>query len=203
MNGYECWNINGHTLEYLDDIHQYIVDGVCVPSVTQILKVKFGNKYSAVDAETLNKAAEAGTAVHLAIENYCKNGAESDLPELRNFKFLKKQYEFEVLKNEVPVILFGITQPICAGRLDMVLTSKEGLTIADIKRTAALDKNYLAFQLNMYAIAYQQCYGGKVESLRGIHLRGETRKFVSIPMNEKKVWDLVDEYWKGEEHGDL
>lgn len=199
----ETWTIKGHTLEFIPEVHQYVCDGLMVPSVTQMLKFKFGNKYAAVDKETLNKAADAGTAVHSCIERWCKYGEESDLPELRNFKFLKQKYDFEVLKNEVPVILFGLTRPICAGRLDMVITSKEGLTIADIKRTSALDKEYLALQLNLYAIAYQQCYGGKIEALRGLHLRGDTRKFVSIPINEQKTWDFIAEYQKGEADGSV
>lgn len=203
MNGYECWTINGNTLEYLEEGHQYICNGICIPSVTQMLKFKFGNKYAAVDKETLTRAAEAGTEVHSVIERYCKYGEESDLPELRNFKFLQSQYKFEVLKNEVPVILFGLTLPICAGRLDMVMATDDGLAIADIKRTSTLDKEYLALQLNMYAIAYQQCYGGKIEALKGLHLRGDTRKFVSIPLNEQKTWDFINEVLKGEENGDL
>lgn len=35
--------IAGHTLEYYDEDYVYICDGVVVPSITQILKVKFGN----------------------------------------------------------------------------------------------------------------------------------------------------------------
>ena len=41
----ETWKIKGHTLEYIDEIHQYLVDGKCVPSITQILKIKFFKKY--------------------------------------------------------------------------------------------------------------------------------------------------------------
>ena len=37
------WEIAGHTLEYFDDTHEYLVDGLLVPSITQILKYKFGN----------------------------------------------------------------------------------------------------------------------------------------------------------------
>ena len=50
--------IAGHTLEYIDDIHTYLVDGVIVPSVTQILKLKFGGKYNNVSRQTLQRAAE-------------------------------------------------------------------------------------------------------------------------------------------------
>lgn len=204
MNGYECWNIAGHSLEFLADDHVYVVDGCIVPSVTQIMKSKFGNKYDFVDSETLNRAAERGTEIHLAIQRYCEEDLDSDLPEVRNFKFLQKQYKMSVLENEVPVVLFGLTRPICAGRLDMIVeTEKDGFTICDIKTTSALDKDYLFLQLNLYAIAYQQCYWHKVDSLRGIHLRGDKRKYVSIPMNEQKTWDFIAEYQKGEADGSV
>lgn len=186
--------IAGHTLEYYDEDHLYICDGVVVPSITQILKVKFGNKYNRVSGAVLSRAAEKGTAVHEAIQNYCERGEESDLIELRGFKFLQKQYKFEVLQNEVPVILFKNDIPVAAGRLDLVLEIDGKIGLADIKRTATLDKEYLAYQLNLYRIAYQQCYGKHIQFLRGLHLREDTRRFVDIPINEERALELVKEY---------
>lgn len=196
----ETWNIKGHELEYIDEIHQYIVDGICVPSITQILKVKFGNKYAGVSAEVLQNAAEKGTAVHKAIELYCKTGAEIEYKEVRNFKFLQKQYKFEVLENEVPIILFKNDEPIAAGRLDLVLKMDDKIGGGDIKRTATLDKDYLAYQLNLYRIGYRQCYGIEWEFLRGLHLRGDVRKFAPIPIDENLAWKLIEEYLEGEKN---
>ena len=188
------WEIAGHTLEYFDDTHEYLIDGVLVPSITQILKIKFGNKYNGVSQKVLNEAAEKGTAVHEAIEQFCKTGATSDLKEVRNFKFLLKQYKFEVLENEVPIILFKDDIPIAAGRLDLVIKLDNKTGGADIKRTATLDKEYLAYQLNLYRIGYRQCYGVEWEFLKGIHLRENTRKFVDIPINENMAWKLINDY---------
>ena len=190
--------IAGHTLEYIDDIHVYLCDGVIVPSVTQILKLKFGNKYNNVSSQTLQRAAEKGTEVHEAIENYCKHGTESDLVEVRNFKFLQKQYKFKVLDNEVPVILFKDGKPIAAGRVDLGRGMDGRIGGGDIKRTSTLDKNYLGYQLNLYRIAYMQCYDVAWQFLKGVHLRENVRKFIDIPINEQLAWDLVEEYLKGE-----
>ncbi len=186
--------INDHTLEYYDDEHIYLVDGVIVPSITQILKVKFGNKYKAVNTAVLKQASERGTEVHEAIELFCREGVDSELTEVRNFKFLKKKYNFEVTQNEVPVILFKNDRPIGAGRLDLVLRMDDKIGGADIKRTSVLDKEYLAYQLNLYRIAYRQCYGVEWEFLRGVHLREDKRKFVEIPINEDVAWKLVNDY---------
>lgn len=189
--------INGHTLEYFDDEHLYLVDGVIVPSITQIIKGKFSNKYAGVSKATLDAAAEAGTNVHEAIEQYVKTGEEADLPEVRNFKFLQRTYKFEVKDAEVPVILFK-DEPIAAGRLDLVLQQEWQTGLADVKRTSTLDKEYLAYQLNLYRIAYQQCYGKAIEFLRGVHLRDSVRKLVPIPINEEMAWELVNTYLEKE-----
>lgn len=186
--------IKGHTIEFIEDGHVYLVDGVITPSVTQMLHFKFNHKYDHVRSNVLNKAADKGTAVHKAIEDYCVKGIESDLPELRNFKFLQQKYDFNVYGNEIPVLLFKDDKPICAGRFDLAIF-KDGKTgLADIKRTATLDKEYLGYQLNIYRLAYMQCYGGNIDFLAGIHLRENTRKFVNIPINEKLIWQFIDEW---------
>ena len=194
----ETFYIKGGTLEYFDDTHTYLYDGIMLPSVTQILKFKFGGKYNGVSKAVLNRAAEKGTAVHDAIEQYCKYGTESDLWELRNFKFLQKHYEFEVLENEIPVILFENHVPVAAGRLDLVIKMGDKIGGADIKRTSTLDKEYLAYQLNLYRIAYRQSYGVEWEFLKGIHLRENVRKFVDIPVNEEMAIELVNQYMESE-----
>lgn len=192
------WEINGHSLEFEDETHTYICDGIIVPSITQALKFKFKNKYAGIDKDTLQRASEKGTEVHEAIENWCRNGVDSDLPEVRNFKFLQCQYLFEVEDNEIPVILNMDDEPIMAGRLDLVIRQHaEGefaLGLADIKRTSSLDKEYLGLQLNMYRIAYQQCYNKEISFLRGIHLREDVRKFVNIPINEQYTWDFIKDW---------
>ena len=189
--------INEHTLEYFEIGHIYLVDGVIVPSITQLLKVKFGRKYESVDRATLDRAAEAGTQVHDAIERLCETGEIADLPEVRNFLFLKRQYKFEVIDCETPVILHLNDEPIAAGRCDMSIVMDGQIGGADIKRTSTLDKQYLAYQLNLYRIAFRQCYGIEWEFLRGIHLRDNVRKFVNIPINENEAWQLVHDYLGG------
>lgn len=186
--------VNGYELEYIHESHMYIVDGVIVPSVTQVLDCKFGKKYDFVSPQVLRRAADKGTAVHEAIEQFERYGTESVLKELRNYKFLKKAYGFECLESEIPVILFKNGEPVAAGRLDMVVAMNGKTGLADIKRTSALDKNYLAYQLNMYRIAYQQSYGVEIDFLRGIHLREDARRFVDIPIRENIVWEVLEEW---------
>ena len=190
----ETWEIKGHSLEYIDESHTYLVDGIIVPSITQIIKIKFGNKYSGVSNEILNKAAENGTRVHEVIEKLCNSGEVEDIKEVKNFMFLQKHYKFEVVDNEVPIIIFKDDVPICAGRLDLVLKIDGLIGGGDIKRTSTLDKEYLTYQLNLYRIGYRQSYDIEWEFLKGLHLRENTRKFIDLPINENMAWKLIDEY---------
>ena len=192
----ESIEIKGGVLEYIDETHTYLYDGVVLPSITQLLKVKFGNKYNGISKEVLERASVQGTAVHKAIEDYEQQGIESDLPELRNYKFLKKAYNFDCINNEVPVVLFNDGEAVACGRLDLVLTEGGQIGLGDIKRTSALDKNYLAYQLNLYRIAYQQCYDTQIDFLRGLHLREDTRKYVTLPINENLAYEILNDYFK-------
>lgn len=180
----ESWNIKGRTLEYLDQSHIYICDGVKVPSVTQLLNRKFGNKYDGISKEVLMKAAERGTQIHKAIECYCK-GFDDGSSEVRDFKFLQKHYGFETVENELPIILtFG--GETYAGRLDLILKIDGKYAVADIKTTATLDKEYLGHQLNLYRMGVEQSYDYKIESLYGVHLRDGKRKLAKIPIKEEE-----------------
>ncbi len=195
----ETWIINEHVVEYIDETHTYLCDGVILPSITQILKIKFGKKYDNVSQDVLQRASELGTATHKAIEDYCKLEIETDCKELRNFKFLQKQFNFEVIDNEVPIILFYENKPVACGRLDLVLGDEEiGLMLGDIKRTSVLDKEYLAYQLNLYKIGYEQCYHNQINGLRGLHLREDVRKYVNIPINEEMALKLLKEFLQKE-----
>ena len=186
--------IAGHELEFIEDGHIYLVDGIIVPSITEMLKSKCGHKYDFVNEAVLNRAASAGTAVHEAIERYCKTGEESDFPELRGFMVLQRMYGFKALENEVPVILFDQGEPIAAGRLDMVIEMNGEIGGADIKRTSVLDKEYVAYQLNLDRLAYRQSYGTEWQFLRAIHLREAKRRFVTIPIAEELTREFIKEY---------
>ena len=198
------WEIKGHAIEYLDEDHLYVVDGIIVPSITQIVKVNNPNKYARVSAEVLKKAADAGTAVHEAVEAYAMNGTESNLPEVRGFKFLQKHYKFTVEAVELPVLLFRDGDPIAAGRFDLLIRNEKGeLGIADIKRTSAFDKDYLAYQLTLYRRAFTQSYDQEITFLAGLHLREDIRKYAPIPIVDDLADELLDKYFaEGDEDGD-
>ena len=184
----ESWEIKGRTLEYDDASHIYICDGIIVRSVTQLLSMKFGKKYDGIDADVLKAAADRGTAIHKAIEEYCKTGRNEDVPEVRDFKFLQHHYNFLVTGNEMPIIL-DFAGETYAGRLDLILNMNPAdpcYAVADIKTTSTLDKDYLGHQLNLYRLGVEQCYDIVIQELYGIHLKDGKRKMVKIPIRSEK-----------------
>lgn len=200
MEEITTWNIKGHIVEFIDDIHQYLVDGCMVDSVTQILGVKYRNDYASVPPAVLNNAAQRGTAVHKAIEDYNNSGYDDGSEAVRNFKFLQKQYGFEVLDSELPIVLFKDDMPIACGRLDMTMLMDGETGIADIKTVSALNKDKIAYQLNLYRIGLMQSYGVDAKFLKIIHLRDGIRKVIDCPVNEGMTWELIERYLEESEN---
>lgn len=190
----ETFSIKGGTLEYFDDTHTYLYDGIMLPSVTQILGVKYKNDYASVPHAVLNNAAQRGTEVHKAIENFNVSGYDDGSEAVRNFKFLQKQYGFEVLDSELPLVIFKDDFPIACGRLDMTMLIDGQTGIADIKTVSALNKEKIAYQLNLYRIGLMQSYGVDAQFLKIIHLRDGIRKFIDSPVNEGMAWELIDKF---------
>ena len=190
----ETFSIKGGTLEYFDETHTYLYDGIMLPSVTQILGVKYKNDYASVPPAVLDNAARRGTAVHKAIENYNNSGYDDGSEAVRNFKFLQKQYGFEVLDSELPIVIFKDDMPIACGRLDMTMLMDGETGIADIKTVSTLNKEKIAYQLNLYRIGLMQSYGVDAKFLKIIHLRDGIRKVIDSPINEGMTWELIDKY---------
>lgn len=190
----ETFNIKGGTLEYFDETHTYLYEGLMLPSVSRILESKFNGEYKNVPHAVLNNAAQRGTAVHKAIENYNNSGYDDGSEAVRNFKFLQKQYGFEVLDSELPLVIFKDDIPIACGRLDMTMLIDGQTGIADIKTVSTLNKEKIAYQLNLYRIGLMQSYGVDAKFLKIIHLRDGIRKVIDSPINEKMTWELIEKF---------
>jgi len=195
----EEWIINNKKVTFDEACHQYEVNGKKCISVTQLLKFKYPRKYEGISNHVLQAKAKVGTELHNAIEIYETYGIErNDLIEFRNYKFLKKRFKWWVEETEVPILLEYKDLYVC-GRLDQVqklLNEKVGCSVglADIKHTSSLDKEYLAYQLNLYRLGYIQSYNRPVDFLKGIHLNRDDRKYVDIPINENIAYELLEDY---------
>ena len=190
----ETFHLPIGVLEFLDETHTYIFDGIMLPSITQIISDK--SKFDFVSDAVLEEAARKGTLMHKAIENYEKYGTEdNDMQEFYNYKFLKRAIGFSVRESEIPVVLFKNDKPVAAGRLDQLIELDGKLGINDLKRTATFDTQYVACQTTLYAKAYEDTYGKHIDFISGTHLREKVRAFYKLlpakELAEKKLEEFL------------
>lgn len=185
-------------IEFIDEPHIYLVNGIIVPSVSEILHFIFPDKYKGVSKKILNNKAQYGTTIHESVEMYEANIKTMSLDEafgvvvqanelnyiqeasLRQYVKLKTRYEIEVLKQEMMIQYQGKY----AGRFDMIANIKGELSLCDIKTTAELDEEYLSYQLSYYELAM----GKTFEKLYAIWLpKKDIGQIVEIKRKPREV----------------
>jgi len=191
-------------LTFIEETHQYLLGGILLPSVSEILHFIFPDKYKGVSREILNKKAKYGSTVHEYIEKFEK-GKYEELPKLDLYQKLSfKQYirlvnrfSIEVIEQEKMVHY----KDFYAGRFDMIANILGKESLCDIKTTAELDIEYLSWQLSFYELAY----GKKFKKLYAIWLpKGKVGKLVEIPRKTKKEMNKVlKQYQKEIENEDV
>lgn len=189
------WEINGHSLEFDEEDHIYICDGIIVPSVSTILK-EFYNDYANVSRSVLEQASKKGTALHEAIELYETTGQESDLQEFKNYLFLKTHFKFKVISSELPIIYEENGKVLYAGQLDQIIELNGKRGINDLKRVSSPNKDKIALQVNLYKLGYEQSYHEKIDFLTFTHLREDKRRFNQLPINEALTRGILNKYYQ-------
>lgn len=153
-------------LEFNEDTHTYSIDGVVLPSVTQIISEIMPNKYANVNRRVLNEKAKFGTEGHKIIENLDVSDLESAKNHVRtienkSLEICLREYLRLVRKHNIKPIAHEMKVHyayIYAGTLDMIAKVNNELSLIDVKFTSALDKEYLEWQLGMYALACNNYY---------------------------------------------
>lgn len=145
-------------LAFEEKTHQYILNGTQVlPSVTTLMKPLSDTLYAGIRPETLQAAAERGTEVHSAIEDYVTLGI-TDISEARRGYFeaflrWMKDYNVQPLSVEHRAYHPALGY---AGTLDMLCTLSKSdtdpqvLTLVDFKTSATVNKMLTGVQLEAY-----------------------------------------------------
>ena len=191
--------VGKYEVEFIEETHTYLVDGVVLPSITTIISEMLGKdkELEAIAPNVLEEARQRGIRVHKAIEDYEYQGIDTsdDVVELKNYKYLQEREKFEVLESERIVILELDGKPVACGRTDQLIKVNEELGINDIKSTYNLDNEYLYYQTNLYRIGWKHTYGVEPNRCYSTHLRGAgTRAFTRILVNDEIPLKLVRDY---------
>ena len=180
--------------EFNEQTHTYKLNDKILPSVTQIInEVLFYNKYSSVSEDTLELAKKKGSLIHKEIEDYIKTGSIGFTTELESFINIVNDKKLEHMKSEVKVHNEEI-----AGTIDIVCKIGDKNVIIDTKTTSEFDKEYVSWQLSMYAYILETHYNVRIDELYGMWLRDDKYKFVKV---EKKTHNQVEDVLEAFKNG--
>lgn len=187
--------IHGHQVEFNADRHEYFVDGILVPSVSQICKMENPGMYMGVDESVLLNAARKGTNLHKDIEDFEKYGVINEKSlEIRNYITLKARLNIVKQMSERMIIIEHDGRIVCAGRFDLFATVNGVPALVDFKRTYEIHHAYVKLQLNLYRMGLMQCYGETIDQLMVIRLRYAQVELHEVDIDEAYVKRVLDKY---------
>lgn len=177
-------------LKFEESKHVYTLGGIQIPSVTTIMRPLSNALYGGVDESVLNKAANRGTAVHNAIENYLDFGIADIDPT-----FLSYFEAFLEWKNAVNPIVHGTEKKVYhkvyryAGTADLIATIDDKRYLIDYKTSATVNEMLTGVQLSAYAKAFES-HGIEFDGTAILHLKPNGKyDWVEYPINDYESWD--------------
>lgn len=178
-------------LEFIEEPHIYLLDGVEIPSVSTVMKPLSSSVYGDVDPQVLSMAANRGTIVHEAIENYLHYGIE-DIPTtyagyLDAFIQFWKDYRPTIVAVEHRMYHKYLKY---AGTVDLLLLIDDELWLIDNKTSSKVEKMLTRVQLEAYKKGLAT-HGIRVQRKAILHLK-KTGKYslVEHPAEDQKAWDV-------------
>ena len=162
-------------LEFTAENHIYRLEGVVIPSVTQIIKDAGLVNFDFISDELLAAKADLGNKVHKTAELNDKGILDyEDLhPKLRGYldSWIKFRKDFGFIPSEIEMEYF---HPLYryAGKIDRVGTANGVLTLVDIK--SGIKQKYHHVQLGGYKVLYDydKAPKAKIKKRLIVHLSG-------------------------------
>lgn len=162
-------------LEFDEEQHLYKLGGICLPSVTQIMKPMNMMLYENVDRCKLYDAASRGTRAHEQISNMIVYGIEESdedtVPYVEAFKSFSGLYNPTWVASEYRTYHKAL---FYAGTLDLVgyvqPDDGTGVDVIDMKTTVAWHGVPLKTQVAAYSEALRS-HGVKVRRTYGLQLK--------------------------------
>ena len=176
--------------------HTYTLNGKQLSGITSLLdRQLFKDKYSGIPDAILRRAGERGTYIHQSCE-LADEGFTTDCQEAMNYLNLKSKYNLRIEESEYLVS----DNEHYASCIDKVYRyDDKTFYLGDIKTTYKLNKEYVMWQLSIYAYLFEkQNPGAKVASIFAIWLRGDTHQLVEL---ERVPDEKVERLFYCDSHG--
>lgn len=178
-------------LRFEEERHIYTMDGQILPSVTTLMRPLDNELYKGIDEEIMRMAAEKGTAVHNAAENYVLYGIEDIEPKYCGYfeAFLKfwEENKPEPLATESRLYHKVLRY---AGTADLPCVIDGKKILIDYKTSAVVNKMLTGVQLEAYAKAYES-HGFKFDEKAIVHLKNDgSYQMVRYKANDMESWEV-------------
>ena len=186
METYEYSNLTKCPVEFDELAHTYTLDGKQLSGITGIIKdYLFPDMYKGVHERTLEAAAERGSSVHSQVQMIINGfppartdrSVEAFFDKMQGTEFIASEYLVSDLHH-------------FASSIDIV---DSRLNLYDIKTTDKLNREYLSWQLSIYAYLFElQNPTFKAGALYGCHLRDGKANLIQVErINSEIIADFL------------
>lgn len=135
-------------IDFVKETHEYFVNGVRLPSVSEIMAPLSSSYYSKVNSQVLEQARIRGTLSHEAIDDYLLFGVTKPGYEdvIKEFKRFLEREKMTILANEM-----RLTNGEYCGTVDLIgIDESNKVHLIDIKFTYKINKPLVSVQLSAY-----------------------------------------------------
>lgn len=173
-------NLKYSDVVFNEDEHTYTLGDKELHGITPVIeKYICEGKYDGIPATVLAKAAEHGSKIHKEIE-LLVSGFSMFLkePETHAFEAVMMFNDIKFIASEYLVS----DNDYFASKIDIV---DDNYNLFDIKTTSVLDKEYVSWQLSIYAYLFELQNGFPCGRLFAVWLKNEKCTFVEVERIEK------------------
>ena len=182
-------------LIFTDKTHTYMLDGYIIPSVSELCAPMHKEIYKDAPKSQMEAAAEGGTAVHEATQQFDRTGSadvlEEHLPYVLAYRDFYVAHKPEWELTEQPM---HHPEHMYAGTPDRYGIMDGKKTLVDIKTTYTVMRALCRAQLNLYRLMLI-AKGYEVERMVILHLKRDgTYKLIAIEDDEPLAMALITIY---------
>jgi len=178
-------------LKFDEKRHLYSLNGQMLPSVTTVMRPLNEALYRGIDEEIMKVAADRGTAIHNAVENYALYGIKDiEASHLGYFNAFIRWWEDclpGVITTESRLYHKYLRY---AGTADLPCIIEGKRVLVDYKTSALVNKMLTGVQLEAYAKAYES-HGYKFDEKAIVHLKRDgSYQMIRYKSNDLESWEV-------------
>lgn len=181
-----------------EEDHTYFLGEKQLQGITGLIgRHLFPDKYKSIPEHILKRAAEKGSRIHAQCQFVDTVGFIPESIEAENYLRERINAGYRAFANEYTVS----DNEYFASNIDCVWEKEGRISLGDIKTTASLDREYLSWQLSIYAYLFEmQNPLIKVDNLFGVWLRGNKSELAAIERKpDEEVKKLLECEIRGEQ----